>query len=249
MSIFYFIICFLLAFGALFLATRFLGKTGLFVFAGLTAALSMLYGGTTCEIFGTYVDLEWAFLVPMLFSIYHIFKQYGIADAIRAGIAVMFVFIMLAFISFFLYLFLELGFADALRYTIVPMIFDVFFVAGFVFMLFALTLSSNFMPETKTNIRDFVVCLISVILSILIYVLLSGWNDGISFGEIMIGFLINVMFCAIFFAALIFTKDIVFRVNDNARFADDLSHKTEKFFNTTFYISTNNSKQKNDDDD
>lgn len=250
------LLLFALNIGGIWVASKYLGKIGLYVFTlfNLTMAIfsNSLFG--FADLFGASVCLEISFVVPALFGIFIMLKNYGIGETMKLTFVSLAIIIFASLIKFVAMLCQEIGFGNSLKFAIVPLIMQVLTLGLFVISLIVLLKATTLFSSLNDKIREFIIIAISLVLPMLLYVCFIYWTYSIAFGYIMLSFLFTYIFAIIFFAVLYFLENFIIKLSDTTildakieKTSSNIINKTSSLLSKTFSINTKENENNKDE--
>jgi len=224
-----------IVFGALWLSAKFLGKTGLYVFAGINLILCSYYPVNifmSISLFSAFVEVPIVSIIALFLTICLIYKKYGLSEGIKLASVLVAISLFNTLFGFVVSLYSGATFSLAFDAT-----FLTFFISIFAFALslglgFFISEHTKLFTRFNDSFKNFLIFCIILFANTFVFTML-GEIGLFTFGQMLLNtfvtFLVQVIIAGIIF---VLPKKLL-KINDNSNFENVLKNKIEEVVAST----------------
>lgn len=215
----------------LWLSAKFLGKTGLYLFAGvcflLCGYLSIAKEGWAIVFLSAFIEIPVAIFVPTLFVICLMYKKYGLSEGLKfvTVLAIMSLFVTTA--NFVVDLYERATFSMALQTSFLPFIISIFSLACALGVGFVISEHTKFLTKYNESFKNFVIFCIMLFVNTFLFTMLGEINY-FGFGQMLLNTLMTYLWQVIIAGIIFLLPSKLLTINDNLNFGDKIKEKLEK---------------------
>lgn len=225
MSMFLYIILIAILLGMLWLASKFLGKIGLFCLGTAMFVCVPLFDIDVLFL-GANLGCFWLFLALGIFIICYVLEKYGIQEGLKLGCVVVCSTIFVYVSLFFIYLFAGSGFGFALVHGLLEWIGLMLALGASLFI--GLFLREFFVVDKfSKKFREFLILSIMFFVATFIFGIFVQLGD-VAFLNIFLNILIVTLVLIVFAGILILFSILALKLNDNSEFSEKILNEINK---------------------
>jgi len=218
---------------ALWLSAKFLGKTGLYVFAGVNLLLCSYLSTINVSFLSAAVEVPVVLIVAVFLTICIIYKKYGLGEGIKITSVAVSISLFNTLLGFLIALYApNSSLSASLNATFLPFILSVVSIVAALGLGLFISEHTKLFAKFNDRFKNYLIFCGIMLVNTILFTILS--EIGVfSFGQILLNFVVTYLIQIIVAGIIFMLPKKLLNINENSNFDTVLKNKFEKVVAST----------------